>query len=60
MNRIAANIHLSRHEYNDSIDQLLGRLRACVEAARSNPNTTSEQWTTLRAQWQQLKDAIGD
>jgi hypothetical protein len=60
MTRTQINIHLSRHETSDSIDQLLGKLRACVEAARANPNTTTEQWGTLRAQWQQLRDAIGD
>lgn len=60
MNRIAINIHLANHERRDSIDQMLGLLRACVEAARANPNTTDAQWTTLRAQWQALKDAIGD
>jgi hypothetical protein len=52
--------HLANFDQSlSSIDQVIGKLHACVLAARSNPNTTAAQWTKLRRQYELVKDAVG-
>lgn len=52
--------HLANFDQSlSSIDQVIGKLHACMLAARSNPNTSPERWATLRRQYEVVKAAVG-